>query len=317
MRFRDYYEILGVSRSASAEEIRRSYRQLARKYHPDTNKTDSNAEDKFKEINEAYEVLKDPDKRKQYDALGANWKSGQDFRPPPGWDGQAGGRTGFDFGGFSDFFEALFGSGRGGARVNMHSGGHPGAGQGMGGGQYGFDDLFQGGRGPQTARIPNTEAILDVSLSDVLKGGKVSVTLNMPGRGPRSYDISIPKGIAEGKKIRLAGEGDGGGDLLIKVRYARDQRWKIDGSDIIVDASISASQAALGDKVSVEAPDGKLSLTVPAGSKSGRRLRVKGHGLPKADGGQGDLLVQIMIAVPTELTDRQRELFEELKSTGA
>lgn len=312
MKFKDYYDSLGVSRTSSAEEIRRAYRQLARKYHPDTNKTDPKAEEKFKEINEAYEVLKDPDKRKRYDALGANWKAGQDFRPPPGWENMSGGRTGFDFGGFSDFFEALFG-GRGGSRVHMRSG--PG-GAPPGGMNFGFEE-FMGGGGGRPGGIPATEAVLDVSLNDVLQGGKVSVTLNLSTRGPRSYDITIPKGIQEGKKIKLAGEGENGGDLLIKVRYAQDRRWRVEDSNIVVDAEVTPSEAALGAKVGVEAPDGKLSLAVPAGSNSGRRLRVRGHGLPKPSGGRGDLLVQVMITVPQELTDRQRELFEQLKEAGA
>lgn len=319
MKYRDYYEVLGVSRSASAEEIRRAYRKLARKHHPDVNKNDPKAEERFKEVNEAYEVLKDADRRKQYDALGSNWKQGQDFRPPPGWGGAQGfpgggaGRSagGFNFGGFSDFFDAMFGGGGRGGNVRYEFRGAPG-----GGGAQGFSGFGGGGNpfaGFEEQHAPQaTEATVDIPISTVLAGGQISIGLNLPGRGVRNYDVRVPKGIAEGKKIRLAGEGEDGGDLLLKVRYAPDSQYRIEGHNVIVDARVTPAEAALGGKVSVNTPGGAVNMTVPPGTSSGKRLRIRGQGLPKGDGSQGDLLVQVMITVPATLSARERELYEEL-----
>lgn len=320
VKYKDYYELLGVSRGASAEEIRRAYRQLARKYHPDTNKDDPKAEDKFKEINEAYEVLKDPEKRKLYDSLGENWKEGQNFRPPPGgqhqWSGGFhSGAEGFNFGDFSDFFEALFGGGfagasggggRGGPRVDFRTaGGRPGG--FAGGGDPFFGDL--GGQGAS----PPSEAEIDVPIETVLKGGTHKVTLSIPGKGQRTFDLKIPKGIGEGKKIRLSGEGPDGGDIHLKVRYSANGRYQLEGENVVAEASISPATAALGGKVPVETPEGTIKLSIPAGSSSGRRLRLRGKGLPKVGGGYGDLLVRVMIALPEELGPKEKKLYEQLK----
>jgi curved DNA-binding protein len=315
MKYRDYYEILGVTRSSSAEEIRRAYRQLARKHHPDVNKNDPKAEERFKEINEAYEVLKDPDSRKKYDALGANWKTGQDFRPPPGWEGFAGaqgggGAAGFNFGGFSDFFEALFGGaggpgGRGPGGMRYEFRGAPGG--FAGGGQHPFAGF------EEHAAAPPSEATVDVPIEKVIEGGTVGISLGFPGQGVRNFEVRIPKGIAEGKKIRLAGEGQQGGDLLLKVRYASDGRYRVEGDNLIVEAKVSPADAALGAKVSVPTPGGEITVSIPAGTNSGKRLRVRGQGLPQSSGGTGDLLVQVMITFPAEISTKQRELYEKLR----
>lgn len=302
VKFRDYYEILGVARDATAEQIRSSYRKLARKHHPDVNKDDPKAEERLKEVNEAYEVLKDPEKRRKYDALGANWKNGQEFRPPPGFGGFAGGGSagGFSFGGgFSDFFEAIFG--------NRFAGGATGGGarpfgSPMGGG-YTYEGSFAGDA---------TEADVNVPLDTVVEGGRIQISVSIPPQGPRTLEVRIPKGIAEGKKIRLSGQGEDGADLHLKIKYAPGEKYRMDGDHLVVDARVSPATAALGGKVTVPTPDGEISLTVPPGSPSGRRLRVRGKGLPNDKGRRGDLLVQIMITVPSELKPEERELYEKL-----
>jgi curved DNA-binding protein len=317
VKYRDYYEILGVTRGASDEEIRRAYRQLARKYHPDANKQDPKAEDKFKEINEAYEVLKDKEKRKLYDSLGHNWKQGQNFRPPPGWEGCGGARTGagpgpegFNFGGFSDFFEAIFGGaggpgmGGGGRRVQFRTAGGP---SGFG---FGADETFPGfGAEPQPSA---SEVTIDVPVETVLEGGIHSISLSIPGRGTKSFDIRIPKGIAEGKKIRLGGEGPQGADIHLKVKYGANGRYRVEESNLVVEARVTPAQAALGGKVAVAAPGGDISVTIPPGSSSGKRLRIRGKGLPRTSGGHGDLLVQVMINLPAHLSEEERKLYEQL-----
>ncbi|MDK2972888.1 MAG: curved DNA-binding protein [Candidatus Sumerlaeota bacterium] len=306
VKFQDYYEVLGVSRNAAPEDIRKAYRTLARKYHPDVNK-DPESEEKFKKINEAYEVLKDAEKRKRYDALGSNWKAGQEFRPPPGFEGfsfNTGGRGGA--GGFSDFFEALFGSaafGGGGPRMRSAGGGSPFAGFGN------FDAGFEAGPG---AFGGDVEADVSVPLQKVVEGGSMSIRLEIPGQGVRSYDIRIPKGIAEGRKIRLAGQGRNGGDLYLKVKYATDGRFVIEDGNVVVEARVTPWEAALGAKVPVETLDGRMNITIPAGSCSGRRLRVRGHGLPGNNGTRSDLLVRVMIHVPEKPTEKERDLLEKL-----
>lgn len=315
VKFRDYYETLGVSRDASPEEIRKAYRTLARKYHPDVNK-DPEAETKFKAVNEAYEVLKDPDKRKKYDQLGRDWKAGQDFRPPPGFEsfsfnfGGPGGRGGsFRAGGseFSDFFEALFGGG-------FHEGFAGGGGRrarGRASPFGGFEDFsgFEAGPG---AFGGDVETEIEVPLEKIVQGGQMSVRVAEQGQAPRSYDIRIPKGIAEGRKIRLAGQGRDGGDLFLKVKYASDSRFTLEGQDVTVDARVAPWEAALGTKVPVETLDGMIQLTIPAGSSSGRKMRVRGHGLPGRDGARGDLFVRVMIHVPEKLSKKEKELLEQL-----
>jgi curved DNA-binding protein len=305
IKFQDYYETLGVGRTASQDEIKRAYRKLARQYHPDVNPKDKHAEAKFKAVGEAYEALKDPDKRKKYDSLGQNWKTGQDFTPPPGYEnihthfgGQADGR-GFGFGGgnFSDFFETIFGRG------------------GMDGFNMGGDRRSD--PAPQTG--PTHESSITISLTEAYRGGTRQVTLQDPVDGSRkTYQVKIPAGITSGTKVRLAGQGGqsrGGGkpgDLLLKVEIAPDPRFEVDGHDLIAQLPISPWEAALGAKVPIETIDGKVELKVHAGAQSGQKLRVREKGLPVRGGKHGDLILHLKIVVPRPLSNREKELFESL-----
>ena len=311
MDYKDYYATLGVKKDASQEEIQKAYRKLARKYHPDVNK-DSDAEVKFKEIGEAYEVLKDPDKRKKYDQFGANWN--RTGGPPPGWEGfgGGGGGGGFDFRGFSnrggsggsadfsDFFEMLFGgAGPGGGR----RGAPPGFGAGFGGPQAGGD----------------SEATLTISVEEAVRGGHREIAISDPNTGQRrTLSVKIPEGVRAGQKIRLAGQGSSGfggaasGDLLLKIEIAPDPRYRVEGSDLHTHVPVSPAEAALGGEAEVETPTGSVRVRIPAGSSSGRKIRLRGRGLSQPGGGKGDLLAEIRIVVPETLTDRERELYEQL-----
>lgn len=305
VKFQDYYETLGVGRSASQDEIQKAYRKLARKYHPDVSKAEG-AEDKFKQITEAYEVLKDPDKRKRYDALGANWKAGQDFQAPPGWENVQF-STGGMGGDFSDFFSQIFGGGFGG---------------GMGG-------FRAGARGAHTLRRrgEDYEVGLDVTLYEVHTGASRRVDFDVrepDGRTERkSLTVTIPMGIKSGSKIRLAGQGGPGvgggpdGDLFLRVRIRSDARFEPDGHNLRTTLKLAPWEAALGTEVNVPTLEGSVKMKVPAGIQSGQSLRLKGKGLNRKPGDAGDLLVSVQIAVPKELTPRERELFEELAKESA
>jgi len=300
VKFRDYYEVLGVARTASLDEIKKSYRTLARKYHPDVNPGDKSAEEKFKELNEAYAVLSDPDKRKRYDQLGANWKAGSDFTPPPGWEGAQGSYQDFGdlFGaagggrgatGFSDFFESLFG-GRRGARA--------GAGFAM--------------------RGLDIEAEIPLTLEEAHHGGTRGITLQGPN-GPKTLDVTIPAGVREGSVIRLAGQGEPGmgnapaGDLLLHVRLTPHALFKVVGeSDVEVDLPVAPWEAALGARVSVPTLDGSVEMTIPAETQGGQRLRLRGQGLNQRRGGRGDEYVRLKIVIPPRLTEAEKALFAKL-----
>jgi len=319
--YKDYYATLGVKKDASQEEVQKAYRKLARKLHPDVNK-DPQSEVKFKEIGEAYEVLKDPDKRKRYDQFGVDWKRAQQTgAPPPGWEGIhfGGGQgfEGFDFGGmgggegFSSFFEMLFGGGAPGRR---------GARRG-GFGASGFGGAFGAGAGA------DAEAQISLSLEEAVRGGTREITLADPSTGQRrTLSVRIPEGIRPGQKIRLAGQGqpglDGGqaGDLLLKVEILPDSRFRIEGSDVHTTVPVTPWEAALGGEAEVETPTGRLRVKIPPGSSSGRKIRLRGKGLAKAGGAKGDrgdLLAEIRVVVPETLTDRERELFEELAEASS
>ncbi|MFP4146036.1 MAG: DnaJ C-terminal domain-containing protein [Phycisphaeraceae bacterium] len=313
VKFEDYYQTLGVDRNASQDEIQKAFRKLARKYHPDVNKGPE-AEQKFRQVSEAYEVLKDPEKRKKYDQLGADWKQGQDFRPPPGYEnmhfdfggpGASGG--GFTPGGFSDFFEMFFG-GRG-----------PGGTAGRGGG--GFEDLFSqmgGGRpggggagfGQQAQQAPAQEAEVEISLQEAARGTTRSLALQGP-QGRRTLDVKIPAGVTSGTKIRLRQE-----NLVLKIKLARDPRFEVSGHDLTADVPIAPWEAALGGKVDVPTLEGKLSMTIPAGAQSGQKLRLRGKGLPRRSGEPGDLYARLKIAVPKQLSDKERKLYEQLREAS-
>lgn len=318
VKFRDYYEVLGVPRTATQEEIQRSYRKLARKYHPDVSKAEG-AEDKFKEINEAYEVLKDPEKRKKYDQLGPDWKTGQDFRPPPGWDvhfdfGQAGGeRSDFQWGGaggYSDFFETLFGSRR-------------------------FREARGGARRPGGAvwrqAGADQEATLRITLEDAFHGATRSVTLQSQTVTPegrisvqeKTYDVKIPPGILPGQRIRLSGQGSEGlgggppGDLYLKIEIEPHPVYRLSGRDITVDLPVTPWEAVLGAEVQIKTPSGPVTLKVPPGTQSGRKLRLRGRGMPNPRGEPGDLFAVVNIMVPTRLSKREKDLYEELQKASS
>jgi curved DNA-binding protein len=291
--FKDYYETLGVSRDASPDEIRAAHRRLARKYHPDVNK-EPGAEDRFKEISEAYEVLRDPEKRERYDRLGPNWRAGQDVSGASGFEGFRGGEGfedvrvdfgGGDFGGdFSDFFEGLFG-GRGRRR-----------------GAGGFGGGF-------SRRGADHEAVLELSLEEAARGGRRRLSL---GDG-RDFEVDIPPGVRDGQRIRLAGEGERGmgggpsGDMFLRVRVRPDKRFRVEGQDVYTDLAVTPWEAALGAQVEVRTLVGTAQVKVPPGSSSGRRLRLRGEGV-----GGGDLYAVVQIHVPKQLSAQERELFERL-----
>jgi curved DNA-binding protein len=319
--YKDYYATLGVKKDASQDEIQKAYRKLARKFHPDVNK-DAGAELKFKEMGEAYEVLKDPDKRKKYDQFGSNWN--RTGGPPPGWEGihfdfgnGRGGRGsggGFDFGGmggaagFSDFFEMLFGEGARQRRAG--GGGFPGGGGADFGGFGGFGGQGAGG---------DTEAVIQLTLDEAVRGGTREIALQDPNTGQRrTFSVKIPDGVRPGQKIRLAGQGSGGaGDLYLKIEILPDPRYRVEGADLHTTLPVSPWEAALGGDAEVETPGGPVRVKIPAGSSSGRKIRLRGRGLSAPGGGKGDLYAEFRIVVPDSLSDRERELYEQLAQASS
>lgn len=299
MQYHDYYKTLGIERGASQDEVKRAYRKLARKYHPDVSK-ETNAEARFKEVGEAYEVLKDPEKRAAYDNLGSDWRTGQDFRPPPGWD------TNFEFSGgfapggggaFSDFFESLFG--RAGMRGQSPHGGFQSSGK-------------------------DHHAKIQVDLEDSFTGATRSITLQRPEVGTdgrvkqreHTLKVRIPKGIKAGQRIRLAGQGETGmrggasGDLFLEVEFRPHAYYRVEGSDLHVSLPVTPWEAALGSKVKVPTPTGAVDLTIPAGSSGGKRLRLKGRGIPSRP--TGDLYAQLQIALPPADNSEAKALYERM-----
>jgi len=314
VKYQDYYEILGVGRKASAEEIRKAYRTLARKFHPDVNK-EPGAEERFKQINEAYEVLKDAEKRRKFDALGSSWRAGQEFRPPPGRNGPQFHFNGGQAGNFSDFFETLFG-GLGAAQFGNEGFGAFRSGRANDNGVSDWDDFggFEAGPGSFSTDL---ESEIEVPLEKIVHGGSMKIRVMVPGLGPKSYDIRVPKGIAEGRKIRLSGQGQQGGDLFLRVKYASDPRFRVEGQHVETEVKVTPWEAALGAKVPVATLDGMLQVTIPKGTSSGKRLRVKGHGLSDIGGQRGDLTVRVMVEVPDKLSPEEAELFEKLKAVSS
>lgn len=305
MEYKDYYQTLGLERGATQDEIKRAYRKLARKYHPDVNK-ESGAEDRFKEVGEAYEVLKDPEKRAAYDQLGSRAKAGEEFRPPPDWDAgfefSGGGFTGAGDAGFSEFFENMFGS-RG---FSGFQSGHRGAGRG-------FD-----------SRGEDHHAKVLIDLEDAFTGASRRITLQQSevdenGRvrtKPRSLNVKIPKGIKPGQSIRLTGQGTPGvgrgpaGDLYLKVEFNPHPLYRVEDRDLYLDLPLAPWEAALGATVKIPTPEGKVDLKIPPNSTSGRKLRLKGRGLPGKTA--GDLYAQISIALPPATTDEDKALYRKM-----
>jgi len=301
MQYKDYYKIMGLSRTATQAEVKRAYRKLARKYHPDVSK-EKDAEAKFKELGEAYEVLQDPEKRAAYDRLGSNWKAGEDFRPPPNWD------EGFEFKGgftgaggdvFSDFFGQLFG--RAGFRP--------------------ADQVPHGFR----VRGQNSHAKIYIDLEDSIRGATRSISLSTPETDAqghvqlkhRSLNIKIPKGIKPGQHIRLAGQGDPGlgggkaGDLLLEIAFNDHPLYRVSGTDIYLDLPVTPWEARLGAKIKVPTPDGIVDLKIPPHSEQGTKLRLKDHGLPAKT--PGNFYVVLQIALPPAHSDEAKAAYQKMQ----
>ena len=299
MEYKDYYKILGVPRSATDKEIKAAYRKLARKHHPDVNKNDPKAEAKFKEINEANEVLSDPAKRERYDQLGpdfANFRPGAG--PPPG---ATGGYTvdfgGEDFGGFSEFFRTIFGGGFGGA---SSGGGFGGARPSAGGrGFGGFEEVF-GQSGPAAGQ--DVEAPVELTLDEVLRGTTRTLQIG-DGTRSRKVEVKIPPGVRD--------------DLYLRVKTIPHPMFERKGEDLQTSVTVPLTTAVLGGEVSVPTLDGPVGIKVPSGSRPGRVFRLRNHGLPRLEGGgRGDVLATLNVELPARLGDREREIFEELKRLG-
>ncbi|MCI0749208.1 MAG: DnaJ domain-containing protein [Nevskiales bacterium] len=283
MEYKDYYKTLGVSRDASAEDIKRAYRKLARQYHPDRNKA-KGAEEKFKEANEAHEVLSDDKKRRAYDQLGANWRAGQRFTPPPGWEAQfSGGRRGDpDAASFSDLFSTLFGGGAG---------------------SFGGNPFETGGFGP---RAQDQHAAITIQLEDSFRGSQKNILLN----NGRTLNVRIPRGITAGQNIRLAQQGAHGGDLLLEVQFAPHADFTLEGRDVHTVLRLAPWEAARGTHVPVRTPGGTVDLNIPENSQSGKKLRLKGRGLPGTP--PGDQIVTLMIATPAAENPGDRDFYDEM-----
>jgi DnaJ-class molecular chaperone len=323
--YKDYYQLLGVDKNASEKEIKSAYRKLARKYHPDVNSNDKAAEEKFKDISEAYEVLSDSEKREKYNQFGDQWKAYSQAGSAPGGQGFPGGFGGFPGGGggyrveyggpngsdadLSDLFASLFGDAAFG---------------GQGGGRRAGNPF--GGGGFRTAAPPrkgdDAEAPITVTLDEAFRGGTRALTLQTP-TGNKRVDVKIPAGVRDGQKIRLAGQGNPGaagpGDLFLNVQIATDSKFERRGDDLYVDVPVSYLDAALGGKASVQTIEGsRLSMTVPAGTQTGQSFRLSGQGMPRLrEGGRGDLYARVKITVPKTLSAHEREVLTELRDAAA
>ena len=281
MQYKDYYQILGLTRGAEADAVKRAYRKLARKYHPDVSK-EKNAEDRFKQVQEAYEVLRDPDKRAAYDQLGRDYRPGQQFRPPPDWSqhfgqssgfGQSGGQRFSDLNGFSDFFSSLFGGAAGHAQPEADAG------------------------------------YLEVTIEEAFAGTKRRVAINENGRS-RSVDVQIPAGVTEGQSLRIAGSG-GRAALIFRIKLLPHAVYSLQGKDIHVELPLAPWEAALGAKIAVPTLGGTVGLTVPAGAQSGQKLRLRGRGFPGSPG--GDQLVVIKLVTPAAQSAQAKAAYERMR----
>ncbi|HEU5464556.1 MAG TPA: DnaJ C-terminal domain-containing protein [Candidatus Binatia bacterium] len=338
VQFRDYYEALGVNTNASEDEIKSAFRKQARKYHPDVNPGDKSAEEKFKEINEAYEVLSDAEKRKRYDTLGPNWKAGEEFRPPPGWQqesrvdfgdmgdifGGASGMGGAGAGGFSDFFETLFGGGRRAGRSRRGGAGFSMRGRDIEAEiELTLEEAHRGGR--RSISLQVMESCPDCRGTGTKDGKAVCSTCRGAGvvQRPKTLEVTIPPGVRDGSVIRLAGQGEPGanggppGDLLLRVRLRPHRLFDLTGdNDVQVELPVAPWEAALGARVSVPTLEGPVEMTIPAGTQAGQRLRLRGQGLNRRDGRRGDQYAKLKIVNPPRLTSAERELFEKLRDAS-
>lgn len=311
VEFKDYYKILGVPKNASAKDIKAAFRKQARKFHPDFNKGDAKAEAKFKEVNEANEVLSDPEKRKRYDALGPDWAN---FRQAPG-AGPGGPGAGIhvefggeDMGGFSDFFRTIFGGG-----------GYQTRGAARGGG---FEDMFA--RAAEEQPGADLEGEVELTLDEVQRGTTRTIQVGEDGGSTRTVEVKIPPGIRENSRVRAAGEGGPGGkrgkrgDLYLRVKVRPHPRFERKGDDLQTTVQVPLTTAVLGGEAQVPTMDGPVGIKIPPGSRAGRTFRLRGHGLPKleAPAEKGDLMAVLGVDLPQELNPREKELFEELKRLG-
>lgn len=286
MEYKDYYKILGVDRTAAAEDIKKAYRKLARKYHPDVSK-EPNAEEKFKELGEAYEVLRDTEKRAQYDQFGGQYRHGQSFTPPPGWQESAGG-FGRGNSNFSSFFENMFAGGMGGGRSS--------------------EGFF--------ARGDDVNAKITISLEEAFHGTNKTIRRPTGATQTGTVNVKIPAGVSAGQKIRLAGQGKAGmggqdGDLYLEIQIAAHAFFRVENKDLILDLPLAPWEAALGTKITVPTFAGKISLTIPAGARSGQKMRLKGRGLPGKPAA-GDQFVVLQIQTPPANSDSQKVLYRKM-----
>ena len=301
MKYKDYYKIMGLSRNAGQDEVKRAYRKLARKYHPDVSK-EQDAEAKFKDLGEAYEVLKDPEKRAAYDQLGSHWQAGQDFRPPPNWNEgfefRGGSCAGGDTGAFSDFFEQLFG------QAGTHSANR---------GQHSFH-----------ARGQDSHAKIYIDLEDSFRGATRNISLSAPEMNAqgqvqvkhRSLNIKIPKGLKAGQHIRLAGQGSPGsgsgqsGDLFLEIAFNSHRLYRVSETDVYLDLPVTPWEAALGAKIKVHTPEGNVDLKIPPNSRQGSKLRLTGRGLPAKV--PGDFYVVLQITLPPANTEKAKAVYQKM-----
>lgn len=308
-KYIDYYSVLGVSKNATQDEIKSAYRKLAMKYHPDRNPGDKTAEAKFKEINEAYEVLSDPEKRKMYDSLGQDWQNGQEFSPPPGGFRKTYHYNFKDqdfsrFEGFSDFFKSIFGNFTVDDFFSTNDDKF----------SFDYEDSF-----PNFKKNYDIEADIELSIYDIIKPTKKTFTLKYKENNKintKTIEVNLPPGIRNGSKIRLKGQGisDGKrkGDLYLNVKIKEDDVFKIEGDDILVKTKIMPWQAVLGDKVPVKTPEGEIFIKIPPLTHTGKKFRIAQKGLLKKDGSRGDLYAIIEIDIPDQITSYQKELFKKL-----
>ena len=314
--FKDYYEILGVSKTASPDEIKKAYRKLARKYHPDLNPGDKAAEQRFKEINEANEVLSDPEKRQKYDQFGQYWKQASEGGVPPG----AGvGVEGFDFGqysNFDDFINELLGRFGGGGRPGRRAYTYRTS-TAQPGGFSDFEDMFGGGFGTQ-APAPDTEAAITLTMSEGFHGTQKRLQLD-----GETINVRIPAGAKPGSRIRIKGKGQVSpfsqerGDLYLTIELMPHPFFQFDGDDIVCEVPVTPDEAALGAKIKVPTPDGSVTMTIPPGVQSGQSLRLRGKGWPRPKDGRGDQIVKLKIVVPKDLSTAERECYEKLRAASS